>query len=196
MSANSDLVLAGISAGGTTGLELLWMGATGATAPTEPVHPLGAGWYSLGYVDGEGITLGVDESSEDVNAFGTTVPVRVINTGSKHTVQVTCLETNQYVMDVYHRYAIGTTSPDAAGGFTVTDGAARVQRYAACIDVLDGTNYMRFYYPSVEVTDRAEISIGNGQPIKYTFTLTAYPSATTGIAVTKYYRIPELAVGS
>lgn len=196
MTANSALVLAGISAGGTTGLEMLWMAATGSTAPTEPVHPLAAAWESCGYIDSEGITLGVDESSEDITAYGTGVPVRTVNVSSKHTIQVVCLETNTTVLDVYHRKALGTTSPDAAGGFSITDGSVPTQRYAAVIDIVDGTNYIRLYYPSVEVTDRQEWTVANGQGIKYGFTLTAYPSSTTGIAVTKFFRIPELAVGS
>lgn len=196
MSANSNLVLAGISAGGSTGLELMWMAPLGSAAPTEPVHPLAAAWQSLGYVTADGITLGVDESSEDLTAYGTGVPVRTVNTSSKQTIQVVCMETNPTVLEVYHRKAIDSISPDAAGGFTVTDGAVTARKYAACIDVVDGTNHMRFYYPSVEVTDRQEFQVANGQGINYGFTLTAYPSSTTGIAVTKFYRIPELAVGS
>jgi len=196
MTANSALVLAGIGAGGTTGLELLWMAPTGSTAPTEPVHPFAAALQSLGYISSDGITLGVDESSEDITAYGTGVPVRTVNTSSKQTVQVVCLETSPQVLEIYHRKALDTISPDAAGGFSVTDGSVPTQRYAACIDITDGANYMRFYYPSVEVTDRQEFTVANGQAITYGFTLTAYPSTTTGIAVTKFYRIPELAVGS
>lgn len=193
MTANSALVLAGTGAGGTSGLELLWVAATGSTAPTDATTDLAAAWETMGYVSSDGISLGVDEASEDITAYGTGAPVRTINTSSKQTFSVVCLETNPTVLEVYSRKALGTISPDANGDFTITEGVVPTQRYAFCIDIVDGTNYIRCYYPSAEVTDRQEIQVQSGSAITYGFTVTAYPGAD-GVAMSKFYRVPELAV--
>jgi hypothetical protein len=193
MTANSALVLAGIAAGGTTGYELLYVAPTGTAAPVDATTDLNASFESCGYISSDGVTLGVDESSEDIQAYGTGVPVRTINTSSKQTLSVVCLETNPTVLEVYSRKALGTIAPDAEGDFTITEGAVPTQRYSFVVEVKDGTNYMRFYYPSAEVTDRQELTVANGQSIQYGFTITAYPAALTGIAVSKFYRIPDLA---
>ena len=193
---NSSLVLAGTGAGGATGLELLWVAPTGTTAPTNAhtaLPAVNAAWSGMGYVSSDGVTIGRDESSNDITAYGSGAPVRTVNTSSKSTFQVVCLETNEAVLEVYHRLDIGTIIPDADGDFTLTEGTVPVQRYSFCLDVVDDTNYIRYYYASAEVTEVQEQKIGNGEAIQYGFTITAYPNSTTGIAVSKFYRVPALA---
>lgn len=194
MTANSALVISGAGAGGTSGLELLWVAPTGSAAPTDATSSLAVAWESLGYITSDGITLGVDESSEDLTAYGTGVPVRTVNTQSKHTVQVVAMETSTTVLEVFNRLALGTITPSALGDFSINSGTVPVQRWAFVVDIVDGTNHIRHYFPSAEVTDRQEQQVQNGQGINYGFTLTAYPSSTTGIAKTTFYRIPDLAV--
>jgi hypothetical protein len=192
---NSDLVLAGTGADGANGLELLWVAPIGTTAPTNAYTPLtvvSPSWEGMGYVSSDGATRGVDESNNEIAAFGTGVPVRTVNPSSKHTLQVVCLETNATVLEVFHRLELGSIVPDASGDFSIEEGDVNVQRYSFVLAVVDGDNVIRTYYPSAEVTDRTERKIGNGEAITYGFTITAYPGST-GYASKTYYRIPELA---
>jgi hypothetical protein len=194
---NSNLVLAGTSAGGSTGLELLSVAPTGTTGPTNATTALtavNAAWDGMGYVSTDGITISADESSNEIGAYGTGIPVRVVNTKSAETFQVVCLETNLAVLEVYNRKELGTIQPDANGAFSFSRGTVLVQRYSFVLDIVDGENLIRLWYPEAEVKERTERKIGNGEGISYGFTIQAYPSdALNGDFVKDFYRIPELA---
>lgn len=192
---DSDLVLAGVAAGGATGYELMWVAPTGTTAPTNANTALtvvSASWDGLGYISSDGVTISADESSNEIMAFGSGTPVRIVNTKSAETFSVTFLETNLAVLDVYNRRALGTTTANASGDFSVSRGTVPVQRYSFCIDVVDGTNLLRWYYPLAEVKERGERKIGNGESLQYTITVQAYPDAAGKFAY-EYGRVPALA---
>ena len=192
---DSDLVLAAVAAGGATGLELLWVAPTGTTGPSDAVTALSTvstSWEGMGYISSDGLTITPDESSNEIQAFGQGTPIRIVNTKAAETFQVVCLETNETVMDVYNRLELGTTTADASGDFSVSRGAVPVQRYSFIVDIVDGVNHIRFYYPSGEVKERTERKIGNGESIQYGFTIQAYPDSTGKFAY-EYYRVPALA---
>jgi hypothetical protein len=196
MSADRTLIRAGISGSGTTGCELLYVAPVGTTAPTDTASStqtnLNASFLTAGLVTDDGVSLGISESVEKVKAFGTNVSVRSIIKESEQTFDVTFLETNPTVLELYHRKELGTIIPDGDGKFSIPTGLAASQVYAFALDVLDDENAFRFYYPSAEITDRKERKIGNGQVIQYTITVTAYPG-TDGIACTEFYTLPDLA---
>lgn len=192
---NSGLVLAGTAAGGATGLELLWVAPTGTTAPTNAYQALtvvSASWEGLGYVSSDGVSVSADESSNEIMAYGSGTPVRIVNTKSAESFQVTFLETNLAVLDVYNRRALGSTLVNATGDYTLSRGTVPVQRYSFCLDIVDGTNHLRLYYPSAEVKERGERKIGNGESIQYQVTVQAYPDSA-GKFVYEFGRVPALA---
>jgi hypothetical protein len=76
----------------------------------------------------------------------------------------------------------------------LTEGAHRTQKYAAVFEIVDGNNHLRAFCPSVEVTDRADLSVTAGSEISYGVTLTAYPG-TDGVAVHWFYLLAALATG-
>lgn len=195
MSANRDLILAGI-AGGGTGSSLAWFGPKGTTMPTAAsgtgstldVAMLDAGWISE-----EGLRKGVDENVTDINAYGATVPVRSFVTRSKLTFGLTFLETNKVTLSVYNRYPLtGAGSLTIASGKTdFTEGAARSIQYAAVFDAVDGANKLRIVVPVLEVTERAEYNVKAGEAITYGITATAYPGSD-GVAAHYYYEVAGL----
>jgi hypothetical protein len=194
--ANRDLILAGTGAAGASGCELLWVAPTGTAAPTATAatNPLAAGWASLGLISDDGITLGISESNEKVMAYGTGVPVRTIPKTSEQTFDVTCLESNEEVLEVFNRLDIGDIVVDVDGDFSFSTGEINIQQYSFVVDIMDGVNFIRVYYPIADVTDRKERKVGSGKPLLYTFTVTAYP--LNGVAATEFYRIPGLAGNS
>lgn len=192
---NSSLVLAALSAGGSTGLELLWVAPTGTTAPTNATTALtvvSPSWSGMGYVASDGLTVSPDEASNEIGAFGIGTPVRIVNTKAAETFKVVCLETNEAVLEVYNRKALGTVLANASGDLSLSRGTVPVQRYSFCIDVVDGSNRIRIYYPAAEVKERTERKFGNGESIQYGFTVQAYPDSTGKFAY-EYYRVPALA---
>jgi hypothetical protein len=191
MTANSDLILAGI-AGGGTGSALSWFAPTGTTAPTTATAALAAGFLDAGWCTEDGVTRKVSEDSTDVAAFGSTVPVRVLVTKAKFEFSVGFLEANAVSLCVYNRLPLGGLTISSTGATDFTEGTHRVQKYAAVFDVVDGLNHIRCYCPSVEVTDREDFSIKAGAVIQYGVTLTAYPNSA-GVAAHWYYVLNALA---
>jgi hypothetical protein len=181
MAANADLILAGISGGGTAGTALAWFGPTGTTAPTSATSSLNAAFKDAGWISEDGLTKAVAEETTDIPAFGTLVPVRKLVTKSEFSFKLTMLEHNAVSLSVYNRLPVtgsGTIVIETVGGTTDwTEGTHRTQKYAAVFDLVDGTNHLRCYCPSVEVTDRDDVAIKASSPITYGVTLTAYPGS-------------------
>lgn len=193
---DSTLIIAPTAAGGATSTELAWVAPTSVTAPTDAHTPLtyvSASWEGMGYVKGDdGVTIAADEAAQEFKAFAMSTPVRVVNTKSSDKLTIVFMETNLAVLDVYNRLALGTTTTNASGDWSVSRGTVPTQRYAFCIDAVDGSNYMRYFYPSVEVVERGERKIADGTQIEYRVVLQAYPDST-GEFVYEYGRTPSLA---
>jgi hypothetical protein len=180
---------ANILAGGTDGMKLCWVGALGATAPTDSSTALLSGWYDCGGIADSGLTKKTNESTKDIKFFGSTQVQRTLVTDQKTTFQLAFGEVNRYSMAVYHRLAIASITP-SSGAFSVTEGSYTRQQYAMVFDVVDGTSHLRYYCPNCEVTDRGDEKIANAEAIEWQVTVTAYPN-TSGVAVQKFFYVPN-----
>ena len=193
MAINTAFVLAGVAAGGTSGAELAWFAPTGATGPTTATGALDAAFLSAGLISEDGVSRDIKEDSKDVRAYGLATPVRKIVTSTDVTMKMTFLETNKVSAAVYNRLPVSGAGAItvSTGAFSTTEGTFRSQRYAMVIDAVDGTNRVRMYCSSVEVTDRDGLQVKAGEAITYGVTLTAYPD-TNGIAVTTFHVVTGL----
>jgi fermentation-respiration switch protein FrsA (DUF1100 family) len=171
---------------------------TGGTSPAIAVTtttPGATGFYSAGLVTEDGLEKALSESSNDVKAYGLFVPVRKIITSSEITFKVSFLETSLVALSLYDRLPLtgsGAITPDSTGAFSIQEGTARSQRYAAAFEIVDGVNHIRMYAPSVEVTDRDGFTTKSGEVIVRGVTLTAYVNSS-GVSVETFYKIPALA---
>lgn len=190
--ANSLLV--GTTAAGSDGTGLAWFAATGTTAPTDATTALNAGFKDAGLVAEDGLTVGFAESSKKIKAYGSQAAQRIIVTDQDFTFKLKFLETNEISQAVFWRKAINSITPAVStGAFSVTGGTYARQLYAFVADVVDitnGTNHLRIYAPSVEVTGRDDLSISNGNEIGWGVTITAYPVA--GVAIQMFVASPNL----
>lgn len=191
MAANNALVLAGISGGGTGGTSLAYFAPTGTAAPTDGTTALISAWKDAGWCTESGLSVKSSENSKDVNAYGSSGPVRTIVTNSKTTFDVGFLESNPISIAVYNRLALTGITVSSAGAFDFTSGQHRTQQYSAVFEMVDGLNHIRAYCPSVEVTDRQDFNVQAGNEISYGVTLTAYPGAD-GTAVHWFYLLDAL----
>lgn len=197
MAVNRDLILAGVSGGGT-GASLANFAPKGTTLPTAATGvgaTLDAAFDDAGWISEEGLVKGVDETSNDINAYGSQVPVRTLTTNAKVTFQITFLESNPTTLAIYNRLPLtgaGSLTVGAGGTVSFTEGSARTVEYAAVFDIVDGSNHIRAVVPALQVTDRTEYTIAAGEAISYGVTFTAYP-ASDGVAVQWYYVLDALA---
>lgn len=185
-------ILAGSGAAGADGTGLMWVAATGSTAPTDATTALAVAWKNVGMITDDGLTVKVNTSSKDVKAFGSLQTQRKIITDSSLTFDITMLETNARTQELYWGLALNSLSPTVGtGAFSFTFGTYTRQLFAAVFDVIDGTNHIRYYAPSCEVTDRRDSKIGNAQEISWGVTITAYPNSS-GVALQAYDIVPAL----
>lgn len=197
MTANPDLILAGVGASGAGGTGLSWFAPHGTTTPTTAIAALDGAFRDGGLITEDGLTRGVEEQSTDINAYGLFVPARTLVTSSKVTFQLAFLESNPVALSVYHRLPLtggDALVPDGDGAFDFTEGSARTIKYTAVFDLVDGDNHVRAVCPTLEVTDRAEFAVQAGGAVAYGVTLTAFP-ASDGVAVHWYYLLAALSEG-
>lgn len=197
MTANRDLILAGV-AGGGTGAALAQFAPKGSVMPSAATgtgSALDAAFLDGGWITEDGLTKSVDENSTDINAYGSQVPVRTLTTRSKVTFGLTFLESNLVALSLYNRLPLtgtGALSVTAStGALDFTEGAARTIEYGGVFDIVDGLNHIRAVVPVLQVTDRSEFSVKAGEAITYGVTLTAYP-ASDGVAIHWYYILNAL----
>lgn len=185
-------ILAGISGAGSDGTGLGWFAVTGSTAPVDSTTALNAAFKNAGMISEDGLTGKINTSAKDVKAYGSTQIQRRIITDQSVTFDLAFLETNARTQELYWGIQFNTLSPGVGtGAFSFTFGVYTRQLVAGVFDIIDGVNHMRVYCPQLEVTDRKEFKVGNGQEISWGVTLTAYPN-TSGVAVQVYDLVPAL----
>ncbi len=191
MGNNANLLI-GTGAGGSDGLGLAWFADFGATAPTDAGTALNAAFKDCGLISEEGLSLSLSETVKKIKAYGSLLAQRSVITDQDTTFKLKFLESNQYSLAVFHRKAIsGGISPGVGtGAFSVTTGSYNERFYGATFEIVDGTNKIRAYCPKVEVTNRDDLQVGNGNEISYGVELTAYQ--VSGIAIQWYYVVPSL----
>lgn len=191
MGDNRNL-LAGTGAAGADGTGLAWFAVPGSTAPTDATTALAAAWKNAGLITEDGLTGKINTASKEVKAYGSTQIQRRIITDSSVTFDITFLETNARTQELYWGIQFGSLSPTVGtGAFAFAFGTYTRQLIAGTFDMIDGTNHMRLYCPQLEVTDRKEFKIGNGNEVAWGVTFTAYPNSS-GIAVQAYDVVPAL----
>jgi hypothetical protein len=203
------MILAGMNGGGAAGTALAMFANVGATMPTDattgptPIYsgtpPSGANdWFDPGWITEAGLVRAVNLSTNEVKAYGTTVPVRIIKTSRTTTFAINFLESNPVSLAVYHSLPLGTLDPNAIhvsatdGSFDITEGSVRTQLYAAVFDIVDGPNHVRACAPQLEVTGQDNFAATPVAPLTYGVTLTAYPGSD-GVAIHWYYVLDALA---
>lgn len=191
MGDNRNL-LAGTGAAGSDGTGLAWFATTGSTAPTDATTSLAAAFKNAGLITENGLSGKVNTSSKDIKAYGSVQIQRKIITDSSLSFDIEFLETNARTQELYWGIQFGTLSPTVGtGAFSFTFGTYTRQLVAGVFDVIDGTNHVRMYCPQLEVTDRKDFQIGNGQEISWGVTFTAYPNSS-GVTMQSFDIIPAL----
>lgn len=194
---NTNLVLAGTGAAGSTGASLVWVAEEPTSgvpaAPTDATTVLGTGWKDCGYISTNGVTDNISETKKEIYAYGVLPPVRELVTQSLETFDIGFLETNTTVLELFYRLTLGTiTVATTTGVFTaVTNGPARVKFFQMVIDMVDGTNHIRTYIPKGQVTDRKGFQIQAGTELQRDLSVTAYPDDTGNSSYT-YIVVPSL----
>jgi hypothetical protein len=89
-----------------------------------------------------------------------------------------------------------TTTGGASGNLlTVTDDTVGLRDVRSfCFDLIQGTNHLRFWIPTGEITNQGNVTYKYDNLIEYDVTITAYPN-TSGVAVKRYILTDALRLG-
>ncbi len=154
---------------------------TGTTAPTDASTSLDAAFKAVGYISEDGVKEANDTENEEIKAWQNSDIVRKVITKNETSYAFTMIETNSAALGLFYGKTIAVGATDHIIGGTVTG------KIAAVIDVIDGSQVIRRYIPSCEVTERGEVALTGTDALGYETTVTAYPDATLGGSVKVYY---------
>jgi hypothetical protein len=189
--ANNANMVVGTSAMGSDGLGLAWFADEGTTAPTNTTGALNAGFKDAGGISEEGLSLAMSETNKKIKFYGSQLSQRTVVTDQETTFKLKMMEHNEVSLAVYWRQALNSITPaTTTGAFSIAHGSFVSRFYSFVADIADGTSRIRAYCPRVEVSNRDDLSVGNGNEISYGVELTAYP--VSGVAIQWYYAIPSL----
>jgi hypothetical protein len=164
-----------------------YIGAVGATAPTDLTTPWGTDWTDLGKVTEEGLTEATDQSRAEFKAWGYDAPVRTQLTSKTTTFQLAFMQTsNAQVISLFHSVALEDmtttgTGDEAFTSFTVGQNTQPDVR-ALGLDIVDGDFHTRIIIPRCEVTERGNKVYRGNETVNYPMTFTAL-TASDGSSV-------------
>lgn len=188
-------ILAGIAGQGGTP-NLAFFAPIGTALPADPATALAAAYLTAGYCSTDGLTISTNTSTQNVDAYGMTVPVRTLVTSATKTGTISFLETNPVTQALYRRLPLpgetGGPTVDASGVMALEEGPARIANYVGVFIATDGENIIRKVAPNIAVTDSADEQIAQNSSIAYGVTFTLFPDAD-GNTLYSYYSVPNLA---
>ena len=177
MATDVTKILAATSGG------LAYAGPTTTAAPTSASATLDGGFVELGVVSDDGLVEDPNTSTVKINNMAG-VTVRTLITETEFTFSLTLLQTDKNVLALYHG---GSTVSWASGGAKIDVVKTTQNLKSFVFDVLDGSDIVRIYIPSGEVTDVGPINYKADEAAGYQLTITAYPNSVSGVALTKFF---------
>ncbi len=145
------------------------IGSDGFTPPTDADTAL-TGALDLGYVSEDGVTETRERSTQTILGWQNGDTLREVVTEAGLTFQFTLVETKLETVELYY----GTTVDPLTGAVVIVP-AETGGRKQFVLDVVDGTNFIRTYVASGEITEVGDQVYQNGAAIGYEVTMRAYP---------------------
>lgn len=161
----------------------VYVAPTGTTGPTTSSSALDVGFVDLGYVSADGITENIDRTTNQIRAWQNGSLVREVTSEGTYSVDMTFIETNEAVLELYY----GTA--DSSGQFNI-DPSSTGGRQSFVIDVVDGSSVERIYIPAGEITSVGTRTLASGEAVGYQVTITAYAD-TGSTSFTKWFSTLE-----
>lgn len=132
----------------------VYTATSGTTLPTDVTVLSSATWTGLGYHSEDGTTLAVTPNVQDFNVWQSRQPARRENLAQEIKVTFTAVQWDEDTVPL----AFGGGSISGSNPYTYsfpTDTAALDER-ALVLDVVDGSNTIRFAFSRGNVTDATE----------------------------------------
>lgn len=153
---------------------------SGSTAPTDATTALAVAFIDSGAISEDGIALTLPDGGNKttLKMWQNGAPVRTLRTlgDDLPSVKFTMLETSKANVETY----FGATVTQTATHGTFDYSPALPTAYAYVLDVLDGAEHHRFYFPRALKASVGDLVYKNDEPIGYEVTLDLEKDATAG----------------
>jgi hypothetical protein len=172
--------------------------ATLTTGASSLPDSLPVGYVDVGYIDkGDAASWTRDQNVSEVSAVGAFEPVRRDIVSDVSGLKFTALESKRQTFELAYGVDLSTgATPDATTGevsFPQPTSPSTIY-YRMFAVAMDGTGTGAFYMarlmPRVAVTEVAEQSWSDGDPLTYSITVTAFTDSTAGYAVKHFWGGP------
>lgn len=142
--------------------------AFGVAAPATGTEALSGSWTSLGYIHADGIESTIDKTANAIYAWQNSDKVRTSITEGSLTFTFKMIETSVATAEAYFGGVVDTVT----GKIEIVPSATTKGQFV--IDIIDGTDAVRYYLPNAEITSVEAITFANGEPISFGVTVEAY----------------------
>ena len=157
------------------GTGALWVAPEGTTLPLD-LAPLASPWEDVGFVSEDGVVFTFSREQEEVNAWQSAEPVRILITNEPKTIEFDLLEFDRVSLLLAFR---GGSFAGSASPWTYTPpdaGASDVR--AVTIDGKDGAQSFRFCFPRAQLSGDLEFSLLRTDAVTLSMELSVLASAT------------------
>ncbi len=144
-----------------------------ATLPTDAVGTLDAAFDDLGFISDDGVTVGFEDSVQNVFAWQNAQLIRSITSESVTSLQFMMLETKAGTLEFFFRGS--TVTEVAADNFRLDILPIQADPKVIVLDVVDGSRSIRFLFQNAEVVQRGEVNFFNQDLSMWPITMNFYP---------------------
>jgi hypothetical protein len=138
------------------GTGAVWVAPEGTAMPADLAAP-SAPWVDVGFVGEDGVSFTFSRDQEEINAWQSADPVRVLITSEPKTIAYELLEFDRDSLLLAFR---GGAFSGAASPYTYTPPAAGASDVRAMlIDGVDGAQTFRFCFPRVQLQGDLEFAL-------------------------------------
>lgn len=133
------------------------------TPPPTDLAPLTSPWLDMGYVSEEGVTFTVSREQEDIAAWQSLEPVRVLVTAEPKVIGFELMEFDTESLMLAFRG--GTVTGTTTKTYTPPDPGAEDVR-SMVVDGIDGDSTFRFYFPRVALQGDVEWALVRSDAVR------------------------------
>lgn len=151
----------------------VYIGEAHAGDTIDGVGKIPDGLTALGYLSDDGFKIKPERKTDDLKAWQNADVVRTVATESSIEISFQLIESKKEVIELFWQSKV--TAGADSGSFDISPGAT-TGVHALLMDIVDGDQVIRYYFPEAELVDRDEIKGKNGEVYGYGVTLKAYPA--------------------
>lgn len=142
----------------------VWVAPEGATLPAAPSNgtltALDGAFVEVGYVSEDGVNFSMERETEEIMAWQSMEPVRVLTTSEPKTLTFECLEFSP------ENFMLAMQGGTVAGGVYTPPEPGTTQILAMCIEGWDGDEKYRFVFPRVQLSGAVEWNLQKSDAIR------------------------------